>query len=750
MSEDVNLLHGLRVVEWGGGLSAAVAGWYLGELGAEVTRIEGPSCAALRQRGDRLDLALHHRKSRVPVSADDTVAVMASAAGADVLLEDQRGPNAAAREAAGRFPAIVAVSMTPHGRTGPRADHPASDLTASAVSALSWGLGERDREPLPVPYDIPSVQAGLWGVAGALAALIHRDASGRGQWVDVAAADVLASYAIGHAILYRSYGRPYERGGSIVGFGGEPLRCRDGAVSLVATSRQQWAKIVELVSPHVAAANDESFTDYLQAIGNRAQSLEILTDWTRRHTRDELTTMAIEAGIPLGPYLAVDEAIAHHALEEFVADVERDGVRTRAARVPLLVATCGEEQPPPPPRSFDGMRVVEIAANWTGPMVGAFLADHGAEVIRVESRRRLEPLRRMPPPLRRDGTAPDGDRADLNPYFHNVNRNKRSVTIDFSTDEGRRAALDLVAVSDVFIENLGPGVIERAGLGFDALRAVNPTVVMLSAPMFPPGNPFAEIRGYAPITSSVGGLESIVGYADEAPCGMTKVGIADPNAGVQGAVGVLAALWRRSRDGLSRHVTLSQVAAVLAALPEPVSIAAGGHSPGPVGAGHLHHAPHGHFASADDGWVAIAVTAPDEWEALCAVLDREDLAADVSLRDAAGRIASRVIVDGAVREWAAAMTADEAVASLLAAGVPAARLADFDAVIEDEHFAARGCVTTWDHHLYGPETMMGNPARLDATPPTIRRSAPDIGEANDEILGGLLRIGSDDRGRVGA
>src|SRR6478609_10072351 len=266
-----------------------------------------------------------------------------------------------------------------------------------------------------------------------------------------------------------------------------------------------------------------------------------------------------------------------------------------------------------------GIRVADFSWVGAGPFLTKPLADHGADVVKVESRTRVDPIRSMAP--FRDGLKG----ADRSGYFANRNSSKRSICLDLKHPRGRELALRLIEVSDVVVNNFSPGTMDRLGLGYDASRAVRPDVIYLEMPMLGTEGPHRDCRGYGLTIAAAGGLLGLTGYAGGSPVG-TGTNYPDhvPNP-LHGAVAVLAALRKRRRTGHGEYIELAQLESTVNAIGPAIVAAAAGVDVRPVGNADPLAAPHGVYPCAGtDRWCAIAVFGEYQWTATRSVLDSVD------------------------------------------------------------------------------------------------------------------------------
>ena len=383
---------------------------------------------------------------------------------------------------------------------------------------------------------------------------------------------------------------------------------------------------------------------------------------------------------------------------------------------------------------LNGIRVADFSWVGAGPFLTKPLADHGADVIKVESRRRRDPIRSMAP-------FRDGEKGpDRSGYFANRNTSKRSMCLDLKDPRGRDLALRLIASSDVVVNNFSPGTMDRLGLGYAAAREVRPDVVYLEMPMIGRVGPHHDWRGYGLTIAAAGGLLGLSGYADRTPVG-TGTNFPDhvPNP-LHGAVAVLAALRKRRRTGQGDYIELAQLESTANIIGPALVAAAGGEPPERMGNRDAVAAPHGVYpCQGDDAWCAIAVVTDGQWRALRGVLgdERWDLP---EFDGAEARRRRADLLDDLVAERTQRWVADDLARVLAAAGVPASAVLHADALMEDEQLTARGHWEVLDHPVMGPSVYDAIPYRLTATPGHLRSPAPLLGADSEAVCVDLLGV----------
>ncbi|MCH9019828.1 MAG: CoA transferase [Proteobacteria bacterium] len=382
-------------------------------------------------------------------------------------------------------------------------------------------------------------------------------------------------------------------------------------------------------------------------------------------------------------------------------------------------------------RPLAGVRVLDVATFVAAPYCAALLGEFGAEVIKVEKPGEGDPLRRF-------GTPVDG--GDTLVWLSEA-RNKKSVTLDLRRPRGAALFKRLAAVSDVVCENFRPGTLERWGLGYDDLRAVNEALVMLRVSGYGQTGPYRDRPGFARTAHAFGGLSHLAGMPDGPPVTPGSTTLADYMSGLYGAFGVLVALRARDATGRGQVIDVALYESVFRVLDE---LAPAYHRSGFVrqrlGPRTVNAAPHSHYPCADGEWVAIACTSDKMFARLAGVIGRPELAAD----DALGRVAARCErideVEKIVSDWTAALTHDEVLRRCLAGEVPCAPINSIAAIFADPQFAARQNLVALDDPRAGEIVVPGVVPRLTGTPGAIDSLGPALGAHNREVYGGLLGL----------
>ena len=382
--------------------------------------------------------------------------------------------------------------------------------------------------------------------------------------------------------------------------------------------------------------------------------------------------------------------------------------------------------------------VLDLSRVLAGPWAGQVLADLGAEVIKIERPGTGDDTRGWGPPFLRD--AQGNDSADA-AYYLCANRNKRSVTVDFTAPEGQAIIRELARTSDVVLENFKVGGLKAYGLDYESLRTVNPRLIYCSITGFGQTGPYAPRAGYDLLVQAMVGLMSITGRQDDEPgAGPQKAGVAvtDILTGLYAAIGILAALAHRERTGIGQHIDLGLLDVQVACLAnQAMNYLVSGSPPRRSGNAHPNLVPYQDFPTSD-GYMIIAVGNDAQFVRLCGVMGLKELAADPYFASNKQRVANRrELID---RLSAVTVTHPTAhwVTALEGVGVPAGPINSLDAVFDDPQVRARGMRIELPHPIAGSVSLVANPLRLSQTPVTYRHAPPPLGAQTHEVLADRL------------
>ena len=380
---------------------------------------------------------------------------------------------------------------------------------------------------------------------------------------------------------------------------------------------------------------------------------------------------------------------------------------------------------------LDGYRVIDFSWVWAGPLLGMVLADMGAEVIKVETKKRLDSARLTP------GRSTVGPETDF--VFHSMNRNKLGITVDMSDPRGAALIRELVEISDVAVENFSPKGLRNLGLEYASLREVNPKLVMISLPAAGQYGPLSDIVTYAPSLGALCGYSSLIGYPGERVLG-EQTPYLDVNSAIHGAFAVLAALYYRERTGKGQYIDMAQIEVGASTIGEAfMEYFMNGRVMGTMGNRNPAMAPHNNYpCKGDDKWISIAVKTDEEWRSFCDAIGSPPWAEGVRFGDGSNRLRNQDELDRLVSGWTVELTYYEVMDILQKAGVAAAPCLDLSERFSDPHFEERETHLQVEHPATGSDIIAGVPFKLSETPGTVRQPAPLLGEHNEYVFEKLL------------
>jgi crotonobetainyl-CoA:carnitine CoA-transferase CaiB-like acyl-CoA transferase len=382
---------------------------------------------------------------------------------------------------------------------------------------------------------------------------------------------------------------------------------------------------------------------------------------------------------------------------------------------------------------LEGVRVVDFGHVLAGPYSTMLLGALGAEVIKIETRKRPDEQRVQ------HGAGASSDYESSSNFFE-INLNKLSVSLDLSTEKGRDLARRIVGVSDVVMENMRPGVMDKLGLGYKDLVKVKPDIIMLSLSGFGGTGPYKGYTAYAPCFSCFGGQAVLTGYEDAEPNTLTSS--CDSRAGTAGTFAMLMALNIREQTGAGQYIDLSSSELLNALVgDEMMDYAMNGRSPSRTGNHDSVMAPHTCYrCKGNDRWISIAVGSDEEWAGLCEAMGNPEWTREDAFATGLLRWQNQKRLDALIQQWTLDKGHYELTELLQAHGVAAMPSHKAKDLFSDPHIVARGGVTTIEHPKLGTRKTITPPWKLSRTPARITRTAPLLGEHNEYVLGELLGI----------
>lgn len=392
--------------------------------------------------------------------------------------------------------------------------------------------------------------------------------------------------------------------------------------------------------------------------------------------------------------------------------------------------------------ALDGLRVLDLSRVLAGPWAGQLLADLGADVVKVERPGAGDDTRAWGPPWLND---PDGNSTGESAYYLSANRNKRSVTIDIASEEGRHLARQLAGKADVVLENFKAGGLAQYELDYASLKAINPRLIYCSITGFGQTGPYASRAGYDFLIQGMGGLMSLTGRADDTEGGgPLKVGVAvtDIMTGLYATVAVLAALKRRDHSGEGQHIDLALLDVQIACLAnQAANYLVSGVAPRRMGNAHPNIVPHQDFPTAD-GYMIVAVGNDGQFANLCKTLGQPEWSSDERFVSNPQRVKHRNELIALIHSVTVRRSTDDWVSAMEAAGVPCGPINALDRVFADPHVQARGTRIEMPHSMAGDVPLVANPIRLSESPVQYRQPPPTLGQHTEEVLRDWLAASS--------
>ncbi len=806
MHETTRALAGLRIVELADE-TGAYCGKLLADLGAEVIRVEPPGGDATRMLPPlRADAApglasfffcyMNTNKRSLVLDLDrggDRDAFVAWVHTADAVIETRRPGELDAlgigfERLRAEHPRLVLTSITPFGQTGPYREWVGGDLVASALGGALHVTGDGDDPPVRLAGRQACVTASLAAAAGTLIALRHAAATGRGQRVDVSLLEavVSATHICGIG-KWRDDGIVPRRSGTGL-FASVPsgtYRCRDGLIYLMVNRPRHWQVLAAWIRE---VTGMDGVTDPLfegpssRRIPYRDLVDTYVAELAARFTVDELYHEGQRRHLAFTPVRTTDavHVDAHLAARGFFVDVaEGDGRALTMAGAPYRLAATPWRVDRAAPRvgeaagalsarpsastrarvpaplgdaasgrgagALAGLRVVELTVAMAGPWIGRFMAACGAEVIRVESRRYPDVVRLYVPPRTPDAaTDPQGS-----PWFTDWNAGKRFVALDLTKPDAVAICRRLVARSDVVVENNTAGVVDKLGLGYEALRAVKPDLVMLGTSGYGDRGPHRGYVTWGPNIEALSGLATLSGFPERA-CTITQYAYPDVLSALHGLVAVLAALAYRDRTTMGQYVNVAQLEATIAAFGDVLLEArASGRVPPRIGNRSPAGAPHGCYRClGEDRWCAIAIADDAAWSRFCAAANRPDWRDDPRFARAEGRFANVAALDALVESWTAVRDPATVMHVLQGAGVGAGIVQDVRDLAADPQLRARGFFESVRHLSRGAVVATGVPLGLTETPQRTGVAGQATGQDHAYVFGEILGLSADEIARA--
>ncbi|MCP4907118.1 MAG: CoA transferase [bacterium] len=771
-------LDGLRILD----LSTEIAGPYgtklLTDAGADVIKLESPEGDPLR-RWSASHTSIAEAGSGalfkfLNTSKRGAVADLESPAGRKLFL-DLAGKVDVVIESlgAGRLEALglgwgvlhelnarlSLVSISDWGGKGPYAERPTTEWILQAASGATAFRGLAERGPVGAGGRVGEWCGSAYVATGALSAFFSARRTGQGQHVDLSLFEcILHSITIYHASIDSQF-HPGPMPLVLETPSIEPAK--DGWVGFCAYTGQQWKDFCSMIG-RPDLAEEEKYFDQMARMRELSVIQEAMHSWTLEHTVDEIIEVSSLLRIPCVPIgngrtvLEMAHLRDRGVFIDNPAGFKQPRAPYRMAHEPRpLVAApvLGEHQseveavassPRPSPSEatgesafpFEGLRVVDLTAFWAGPTVTNFLAQLGADVVKIESIQRPDGMRFM-------ATVP-GDRFyEWGPVYHGVNPGKRCLTLDLNQDRGLAILRRLIEGADILTENFSARVMENFGLTWETLQEWNPKLIVVRMPAFGLDGPWKDRAGWASNVDQVSGMAWVTGYEDfpiivRAAC--------DPVGGMHAAFALLLGLeWRRQTgEGQLVEVPLVEPALSLAA-EQVIEFTANGDLLTASGNRGPFAAPQGIYPTGDEKPLAMAVATDAQWCALCELLGSPSWALEPGLETQAGRRAAHDAIDAELSKWFSERPCFESVERLIEAGIPASWVTDGHSVRPHPQLEDREFFQTLEHPEAGSVDYPVLPMKFSGLGPKLHRAPPPtLGQHNEEILRGELGMSSEE------
>ena len=785
----MSALTGIRVVELAGSVAGEYCGKLLADFGADVIKIEAPGCGSPTRAmapilGDDLSfqgcessaLFAYLNTNKESVVLDGAVAQRLDdiIGTADAVIDDGTSWASSAWAGAARHPGVVFCSITPFGQLA--ATEFGNAKSINVFHASGWGFHTPSHaDPADPPLQgpgrfLPDYEAGLEAALCVASALFKRLHTGQGDVIDVSQHAVLVSRS--DCIVGRFITGEVAADGERSDFDQQGpaafFACADGFVYLYMTSRAHWLGVKALLEhPRWLDDFDDDWLEFSVTQEKVAAFQRGFAAWVKGLAKEAAAEQAQRLGVPLVPVNNAPDLhrSAQYRHRGFFQDVHHPVLGTAAyPTVPYSLSASPAEITSAAPAlgqhttlvlgrldaprvapvvksaqlkpaknlrggPLQGVRVVELTKVWAGPYAGKLLALLGAEVIKVETASHPEEMRAY------GGT-------DINhaPFFLSINPEILSIDLDIKSPEGMTRLRELIARSDIVINNLRPGAMERQGLGYEQLTEIKPDIVSVSIKMWGNDGPLGHQTGYAPCFAALAGLASLVGYPGGPPLG-ASMRYGDSTVGAAAAYAALVSLLHRELSGEGQFVDVSAVETLSTMIGDSLlEQSLTGKRLGPSGNNHPDMCPHGCYPCADGSWITVAVADDAEWRRLCDVLDAATLSTDPRYGTFGERHDHAAALDADIAGFTRDHDAEQLAHRLRAAGVPATKSATSVDVIGDQRLWDRELYRFVTDHREGQRPILGPSWRMARAAARIERGAPDLGEDNDYVLHDILRV----------
>ncbi len=813
MGKSDQVLSGLRIVELGTDVAAANTGRLLAAYGADVITVEPPTGHPIRYlppwaEADDTESAEHDPQTSILFAylgtskrsitldlkkPEDVSTATSLVLNSDAVIDSYRPGELASLgidldHLASKKPSLSIVKITPYGQTGPNSTWSATSLTSAASGGQMYLTGDEDKPPLLTAGHQAYYQASLHAFGALLAALYAARETGVGDIADISLQEVQAATLEGAGPSALWFHSEQSRGGNNPRalWGVHP--CKDGWIGVASMPRQTHS-VLDVIGMS-DLKDDPLFKENVWSAEADDLLRHIVPAFTESHTAEEIFRAADKHRAPFAMiptpaellvwphYLATNfwielnhPILGNHPVPSgpiwfFVGPPDQSqpdkGDFTPAPTIgqhslEVIQELSLQSDPTDPTHHIpnvehtlplEKIKVVDMTQVWSGPHATRFLADMGADVIKVEG-----PT--FPDPIRTAGGARTAPDIDLSPYFNEYNRGKKSLVLDLKKPAGLKVLKELIAESDIFIENWSSGVADRNELGYMDLTEINPSIIYISMPGFGHTGPDSTRVGFGPTIEQMGGLVALQGYRGGPP---HKSGISygDPIAGATCAGAVFAGLLQRKKTGEGSYCVIPQRDGVTSLIGEFIVAEALGH-PVDLRTGNKRRgsAPHGVYPCKPDKeprpvlgpdrapigekydrWVAIDCQTQEDWTSLCSIVKDPRLYSNKYLTLGSRQRYSDQI-DGIISDWTSTREADDIAALFQSSNIAASPVQTALLLSTDRHMKARGHFISVNHEERGQHKTARPTWRFSRRPKLPHKSGPLFGYHNKEILKSL-------------
>jgi crotonobetainyl-CoA:carnitine CoA-transferase CaiB-like acyl-CoA transferase len=757
-------LDWLKVIEVSTSIPAAACAQQFARWGAQVQTIGRVNSQPYDDQDSLLAESLDSNKTLIEGPLDQ-----AMIDGADVLIIDK--PIDTLPITFSNDSQLILLDISTFGRRGEYAHYAGNVFIAEAMSGFMSVQGEQDRAPLTMPANIMAKACGVSAFNASLAAIHHYQKTGTAQAIEFSCMQLLCTIV---PTLRTQVDKPEARDG---GPGIKPLGVRlyqfgEGYLSFNFAMKPALSALLDIIG-----LDDSHIPDALASTGDR-QDYAVLKEFVEGLPSpfDAAVLFEIISAPPhssaVGKVLQPAETIQDPQLDALkfwqtqqhpkLGTLLRTGPPARLSLTPAVTKKPLETLLPPFPamkiekksagHKFDadgkksqplsGIKIIDLTQAWIGPFASQTLSDLGAEVIKVESLTKPDVWRKLPPKKPPFMKNPDAKLVNSSCNFNSVNRDKKSLVLDLSQEQGKSLFLELVAKADIVMENYRPNVMPKLGLDYEALRKVNPEVIVTSFSAYGEQGPYSGYRGNGTTIEAISGWDSMFGYADGPPLVMGFYQ-ADAITGLQMAATTLVALMHRDQSGKGQHVQGSMFETAVDYIEEYILLQQlSGDVPRDANRS-KDNAPQGVYPSAgEDNWMAISIESDEQWASLCKVMRvKKELEPNWNLSE---RIARHDDIDRIICAWTRERTAWDGTRVLQSKHIAAAPVQTTDKLLDDEHLQSIDWWHQLDHPDLGEHLYAGFPYQFSISKLESKMPSARLGQHSKALLKSELALSDKD------